>query len=431
MKFNKLSILAFTSLTLAGAIAGLSAPLAQAADKPAESIIQISGGAALDNTSDSVRAALKTNPDTNFGTTIALTSRGKVYTWGSDKDGALGNSGNVNCAGDYDADCFVTKPLELTDRFDGQVIYVNAVSGYMTAITDKGNVYHWGRDTGGATAPTRDNRASHDGVIGLTNFTDNQEVYYSSDTLYVVNTADQNTGVVERDISVQLGDNRIASMSGSLIMTEKGGLYRIANGTLLDEATTALAQISTAGYGQVKQLGARASEFLTTTGHLGRVNDDNSIYWFSGAQNIDAIGRNDSGAPGELWVNSDGQLLTAQQMADGVQIATMASALSATPAPIMALSGDSGVITYVKTSEPNKVYTQTVDLSQTNFILTGEGKAVELSLGKAEKKAKTTADKQYQTVHRYITAQQIAIIVGVVIALIAGGVALVIVLRKK
>jgi alpha-tubulin suppressor-like RCC1 family protein len=79
-----------------------------------------------------------------YGHSMALTNHGRVYVWGDNSYGQLGTGTTVA----------QNAPLDITDSFnliDDQVIHITAENYHSMALTQKGNVITWGRhlSTGG------------------------------------------------------------------------------------------------------------------------------------------------------------------------------------------------------------------------------------------------------------------------------------------
>ncbi|NBI28384.1 RCC1 domain-containing protein [Chengkuizengella marina] len=66
--------------------------------------------------------------------TVALSSDGTVYTWGSNNDGQLGDGTAIN----------KNEPVEVNFDAEAFIDQVSAGSFHMTALTSKGKVYTWG-----------------------------------------------------------------------------------------------------------------------------------------------------------------------------------------------------------------------------------------------------------------------------------------------
>lgn len=74
---------------------------------------------------------------------IALTDNGRVYTWGSDDDGQLGVGGFNDRLSPTD----ITESFQLDN--DDRVIVACMASLSSFALTNNGRVYTWGSDYGG------------------------------------------------------------------------------------------------------------------------------------------------------------------------------------------------------------------------------------------------------------------------------------------
>lgn len=86
------------------------------------------------------------------GATVALTKSGKVYAWGNNIIGHVGNSTTctLSSPGQYDKKppCYYDQPQDITKYFGNDKVTKLAGShiGIIVALTASGKLYYWGRD---------------------------------------------------------------------------------------------------------------------------------------------------------------------------------------------------------------------------------------------------------------------------------------------
>lgn len=79
------------------------------------------------------------------GTTVVLTESGKLYAWGNNIAGGVGNDTDYGATSDKKPPVYYSNPQDITRFFNGDKI-VKLVNHYHTfaAITSSGKVYYWG-----------------------------------------------------------------------------------------------------------------------------------------------------------------------------------------------------------------------------------------------------------------------------------------------
>lgn len=431
------------SLVLAAAAVVAMVPgLAQAKidESKDERIVKLDGATINGQKPVDVRA---TRLATNYGTSVALTSWGRVYTWGEDRDGSLGNGGQTNCDGNNDADCYNAEPIDITGKFDEKIINVYGEGSLLWAFSDGGDVYVWGTGSGQIknrldggqdgdfTSPRRIAALSGKGVKGMTYFRSTQvAIFFSDNTLYVCDLSQPTVQLIKRDISGRLrSDETISDMFSDKVLTSEGNLYRITNDSLLGQDAVAVVNPLSDQHVKVKQL-APGNRFLTTGGTLGQVNDDNTFSWYSGSGNTVAIASNNGAIPGGYTISGDGTLGSVPAVTDSSTPTTVIDKLVASdPVPAVRHAGNADILSYVDKDAPNQIVQiqlgasdgKVVTLDQTRTTLT-------LDL---QKPKKAEARQQYQDVHRAITVQNVIIICVIVLALIAVAVLVVLMITKR
>lgn len=185
--------------------------------------------------------------------TLALTEDGKVYSWGSNDCGQLGNGQHGVCdphEKDSDVSVVVSKPTSITDHFGlpaGRKV-TNIYAGWKQsfAVTDDGRLYSWGSDADGRLG--RDTTTTPNTLPGVVNdvfdgniidlatdshtlvLTDTNRVYTwgfnDNGQLGIGNT---NTVSGPQDITGSFNGDTIvqveASSNGSFARTSDGRLY--------------------------------------------------------------------------------------------------------------------------------------------------------------------------------------------------------------
>ena len=84
-------------------------------------------------------------------TTIVLTKSGKVYTWGNNISGHVGNGTTCTLSdpGQYNKKppCYYDQPQDITKYFGGdRVVKLTGKLGTVVAFTDSGKMYYWGHE---------------------------------------------------------------------------------------------------------------------------------------------------------------------------------------------------------------------------------------------------------------------------------------------
>lgn len=81
------------------------------------------------------------------GTTAVLTESGKVYTWGGNIHGEVGNNTHCYSTLNKKPPCYYSDPQDITRYFEGnKIVKLANYDSILVAITDSGKMYHWGHD---------------------------------------------------------------------------------------------------------------------------------------------------------------------------------------------------------------------------------------------------------------------------------------------
>lgn len=81
------------------------------------------------------------------GTTVVLTESGKVYAWGNNIHGKVGNNTQCRSTLDKKSPCYYSDPQDITRYFEGnKIVKLANYDSILVAITDFGKMYHWGHD---------------------------------------------------------------------------------------------------------------------------------------------------------------------------------------------------------------------------------------------------------------------------------------------
>ena len=81
------------------------------------------------------------------GTTVVLTESGKVYAWGNNIHGEVGNNTQCHSTLDKKPPCYYSDPQDITRYFEGnKIVKLANYDSILVAITDSGKMYHWGHD---------------------------------------------------------------------------------------------------------------------------------------------------------------------------------------------------------------------------------------------------------------------------------------------
>ncbi len=81
------------------------------------------------------------------GTTVVLTESGKVYAWGNNIHGEVGNNTHCYSTLDKKPPCYYSNPQDITRYFEGnKIVKLANYNSILVAITDSGKMYHWGHD---------------------------------------------------------------------------------------------------------------------------------------------------------------------------------------------------------------------------------------------------------------------------------------------
>jgi alpha-tubulin suppressor-like RCC1 family protein len=177
---------------------------------------------------------------------IALTSTGRVYTWGNNSNGQLGDDTTIQ----------KRIPTEITSRITGTVTQIAAGNSYSMALTDTGRVYTWGDNEYGQLG---DNTTTQRNVP-----TEITSRITGTTTLIVTkywhSMALTDTGRVYtwgRNGNGQLGDNTIADKHVPTEITSRitGTVIQLAAGALHSMALTDTGRVYTWGWNFYGPLG--------------------------------------------------------------------------------------------------------------------------------------------------------------------------------
>ena len=81
------------------------------------------------------------------GTTVVLTESGKVYAWGNNIHGEVGNNTHCYSTLNKKPPCYYSDPQDITRYFEGnKIVKLANYDSILVAITDSGKMYHWGHD---------------------------------------------------------------------------------------------------------------------------------------------------------------------------------------------------------------------------------------------------------------------------------------------
>lgn len=81
------------------------------------------------------------------GTTVVLTESGKVYAWGNNIHGEVGNNTQCHSTLNKKPPCHYSDPQDITRYFEGnKIVKLANYDSILVAITDSGKMYHWGHD---------------------------------------------------------------------------------------------------------------------------------------------------------------------------------------------------------------------------------------------------------------------------------------------
>ena len=81
------------------------------------------------------------------GTTVVLTESGKVYAWGNNIHGEVGNGAQCYSTLNKKPPCYYSDPQDITRYFEGnKIVKLANYDSILVAITDSGKMYYWGHD---------------------------------------------------------------------------------------------------------------------------------------------------------------------------------------------------------------------------------------------------------------------------------------------
>ena len=193
---------------------------------------------------------------------IALSSDGKVYTWGANGYGQLG----------IDSKGFVTTPKQVSLPTEDKVIAVAAGNSFSLALTSTGSVYAWGLNSFGQLGTSTD----------LTNRTEPQRIEALSEIFVTSICAGNTTGAaISADGKVWLwGDNQkgqLGSSAGDILMPvqKTSSASYFATQVALGDAHSSFVELN----GSVKSMGTN----LYGQFGNGQVNGDSPSLKLNGA----------------------------------------------------------------------------------------------------------------------------------------------------
>lgn len=436
-----LNILA--GLMVIAGIIGLSSSLvsACAGSKPEHTEIKQIAGGSLGSLE-----AVKANPKSNYGTGIALTADGQVYTWGQDYNGTLGNSGEANCAGDNDNDCYTSEPQDITDKLDGEVVGIDSVDTGdfgidMLAYIKDGDVYAWGagsqseglwadspRDSAFVT-PAKVSFDRESKYLGRNKFSDSAYFFYGPHSIYDPTNPDK--GTEHHDLSSELEPGEsIIDAEGSLLLTNRKNVYRIAN---LDNTEMKLSRVATNV--KVKEL-ISSNQALTDDDKIAILGGTGSAEILNTTSAYAATAKTIPGVNGIIGVTSKGEMKLISVRDDGgTDESTLFEAkVNTAVRPVLFTTSDKIGLTYVLADSDDgeaKVCSRELETSSGAKASDTEN-CVRINLGRGTKNADCGATKEspYERIHRFVLMQNVAI-VGVIIVAVIAVIVLTMVLVKK
>ena len=215
------------------------------------------------------------NKDDNAyaGTTIALLQDGRVYTWGSNIHGAIGNDTTctmINNVYPKQPPCYYSQPQEITKYFGGdKVTKLVTDDDQVMAITESGKVYHWGGRGTSIVHPAQYQKLSPYHIIGYSAPGDlaDIEYAYSNDTIFRLigsGSLNENEPVVYDTVKPRLDGATIKHVDHVLhnygtLDDSRGGFYVLTSSDKLlhvqkDGTTVEITNPTIANRGGIRQI---------------------------------------------------------------------------------------------------------------------------------------------------------------------------------
>lgn len=277
-----------------------------------------------------IQLAGATNPNESpYGTVVALTQSGKVYTYGNNQFGSAGTG--VSCiqpisedrsGSDMSEPCYYNTPQDITSMFGGKVNGIYQITTSFNdyheiatnfALTDSGDVYTWGATSGTFNDPNTDNPILVRPTIinelsnkDITNATVDElsgTIAFNSDTHVIIayDTDDAQAPTwIDLDLSSQLKNGQTikqmpAAGNFDLIVTNDNHLLQINDDQCTEEnSTRSTLETTLPDCVQLIDITSRFGKEVTQAHYDYVLNSDGQLYYFyndmavSVANNVDA-----------------------------------------------------------------------------------------------------------------------------------------------
>ena len=282
-----------------------------------------------------IQLAGATNPNESpYGTVVALTQSGKVYTYGNNQFGSAGTGASCiqpisedRSGNDMSEPCYYNTPQDITSMFNGnvekiyQITTSNESSNYRPsatnfAITDSGNVYTWGF-MGGAfnnpdtsnpvlVRPTVINELSNKDITNATVDELSGAIVFNSDTHVIIAYSIDDTHAptwIDLNLSDKLKDGQTikqmpAAGNFDLIVTNDNHLLQINDDQCIEEnSTKSTLETTLPDCVQLTDITNKFGDEVTQARYNYVLNDDGQLYYFNNGIAVSIYSNVDADAP--------------------------------------------------------------------------------------------------------------------------------------
>lgn len=218
---------------------------------------------------------------------VLLTSSGRVFTWGINDNGQLGNGTLVQSV----------VPFEINDRFnlssDENIISITSGSNHSIVLTSKGRLFSWGWNRYGQLGNnTTNNKAAPSEFTAEIDFQVNETIktIYSTKDHSVIETSNNRIFSWGRNTYGQIGNGATSNIFAPVEITdqfdftegEKITIFAISNHTLV---LTSKGNLFVWGYNYFSQLGDRNNSNISTPTKLSLIDTPSFSETFAYKQN--------------------------------------------------------------------------------------------------------------------------------------------------
>lgn len=280
-----------------------------------------------------IQLAGATNPNESpYGTVVALTQSGKVYTYGNNQFGSAGTGASCiqpisedGSGSDMSEPCYYNTPQDITSMFGGKVNGIYQITTSFNdyhevatnfALTDSGNIYTWGAIGGAFNNPDTDspvlvrptiiNELSNKGITNATVDELSGTIAFNSDTHVIIayDTDDAQAPTwIDLDLSSQLKNGQTikqmpAADNFDLIVTNDNHLLQINDDQCIEEnSTKSTLETTLPDCVQLTDITSKFGDGVTQAHYNYILNGDGQLYYFDNDMAISVANNVDTEVP--------------------------------------------------------------------------------------------------------------------------------------